>query len=127
MLTKCVPQLTANSNVNNESIMQHDDKECNLNDRFAHPTGVLNCLREDAADIGFVDHWTAWGAGQGALANQNATLRNMSELKAVCNDGCRNLIQAIEVRLPRFACTRKNPSLCARGAEFEFEVRSARK
>lgn len=80
--------------------MQHEGNQCNLNDRFAHPTGVLNCLREDAADIGFVDHWTAWGAGQAATQNQNATLRNMSELKAVCNDGCRNLIEAIEVRQP---------------------------
>lgn len=74
-----------------------DHGECNLDDRFAGPLGVLSCLREDAADIGFVDHWTAWGAGQvGDESQVNATLRNMGDFKVVCDDGCRDLDDALE-------------------------------
>lgn len=59
---------------------------------------MLSCLREDAADIGFVDHWTAWGAGQvGNESQANATLRNMGDFKVVCDDGCRDLDDALEV------------------------------
>jgi hypothetical protein len=79
--------------------MQDTAGKCNLDDRFAGPLGVLACLREDAAEIGFVDHWTAWGAGQDGTPEQaNQTLRNMGEFMVVCNDGCRHLSQAIEVR-----------------------------
>jgi hypothetical protein len=75
-----------------------DYADCNLDNRFAGPQGVLTCLREDAADIGFVDHWTAWGAGQTGNASQmNATLRNIGDFKAVCKDGCRDLQEAVEV------------------------------
>lgn len=81
-----------------ERVLQDEDGECNLDDKFAGPLGVLSCLREDAADIGFVDHWTAWGAGQvGDEAQANATLRNMGDFKVVCDDGCRDLDDALEV------------------------------
>lgn len=72
--------------------------DCDLDDIFAGPVGVLTCLREDAAEIGFVDHWTAWGAGQtGDATEKNATLRNIGDFKVICNDGCRDLQDAVEV------------------------------
>lgn len=83
------------------------DGECTMADRYAGPLGVLRCLEEDAADIGFVDHWTAWGSGQYAEEKYgNATLRNESQFRAVCNGGCRPLADATLVRPPRCPAAR---------------------
>jgi hypothetical protein len=68
--------------------------DCNLDDPYATPLGVIRCLREDAADIGFVDHWTALGAGQQASGDGGAS--DMSDLQVVCKDGCRALSAALE-------------------------------
>lgn len=71
-----------------------EETECNLDDPYATPLGVIQCLREDAADIGFVDNWTAMGAGQQESDDEGGV--DMSDLQVVCNDGCQDLQSATE-------------------------------
>lgn len=71
-----------------------DDYACDLDDPYATSLGVISCLREDAADIGFVDHWTALGAGQ-PVSDDGGDV-DMSDLQVVCNGGCKDLTEAIE-------------------------------
>lgn len=71
-----------------------EDDECNLDDPYATPLGVIDCVRAGAAEIGFVDHWTAWGAGQEAA--DGGMVANMSDLQVVCDSGCRDLKAATE-------------------------------
>ena len=71
-----------------------EDSDCNLDDPYATPLGVIQCLREDAADIGFVDNWTALGAGQQSSGDGGDA--DMSDLQVVCNDGCQDLASATE-------------------------------
>lgn len=70
------------------------EAECDLDDPYATSTGVIQCLRDGAADIGFIDNWTAWGAGQ--QETDDGGVANFNDLQVVCNSGCRDMRYAAE-------------------------------
>jgi hypothetical protein len=76
---------------------------CDLTDKFAGPTGVIDCLRQGAGDVGFLDDITARGSGQGDVDGNGtnaAEIQNMKEFQLVCLGGCRELKHSQEVCSP---------------------------
>ena len=67
----------------------HRDR-CDLDDPFAGNDGVIDCLRMEAGDIAFMDHFNA----QRAQADPSTR----DDFRLLCTDGCHPIGEDLRVR-----------------------------